>query len=307
MSASTEAPIIPIHSTTEPPVVITPDSNIFTSRAGRFDQLATDHAIGDWLRFLGQLSQAQHTCLQKVPPLPVHDETLQTRAREFRMPVLPAQSWPRDPAWRAILQCLCEDLAPAAPDRLRPILDTLPSRPATEIEALADRILRTELYGPDAAVLPIVGAALQVYWTHMAMELGPAEIPAIDAPGVCPCCGFLPVASVIKTVGETTNLRYLHCALCNTEWNLVRVKCAACDHTESISYHQLEGEGVKQPGSVKAETCDSCKSYLKIMYTEKVSADPVADDLATLALDILVDEAGYTRAGPNLLFVPGEG
>jgi FdhE protein len=56
---------------------------------------------------------------------------------------------------------------------------------------------------------------------------------------------------------------------------------------------------------VRAETCDSCKSYLKIVYHEKGGFDPVADDLATLALDILVDEAGYSRAGPNLLFVPG--
>jgi len=31
--------------------------------------------------------------------------------------------------------------------------------------------------------------------------------------------------------------------------------------------------------------------------------DPVADDLATLALDMLVDEAGYARSGPNLLLI----
>ena len=30
-----------------------------------------------------------------------------------------------------------------------------------------------------------------------------------------------------------------------------------------------------------------------------------ADDLATLTLDMLVDEAGYVRSGPNLLFAPG--
>ena len=57
---------------------------------------------------------------------------------------------------------------------------------------------------------------------------------------------------------------------------------------------------------MRAETCDDCHSYLKIVYQEKApDADPVADDLATLALDILVDETGYTRAGPNLLLVPG--
>jgi len=35
--------------------------------------------------------------------------------------------------------------------------------------------------------------------------------------------------------------------------------------------------------------------------------DPVADDLASLALDVLVDEQGFARSGPNLLFHPGSG
>ena len=44
--------------------------------------------------------------------------------------------------------------------------------------------------------------------------------------------------------------------------------------------------------------------YLKIVYQEKdPNVDPVADDLATLALDMLVDEAGYERSGPNLLLI----
>jgi FdhE protein len=108
-------------------------------------------------------------------------------------------------------------------------------------------------------------------------------------------------------VGETANLRYLHCALCNTEWNYVRVKCATCDATAGISYRLLENADGTQAEAVRAETCDSCKSYLKIVYREKGGVDAVADDLATLALDILVDEAGYARAGPNLLLVPGAG
>ena len=40
----------------------------------------------------------------------------------------------------------------------------------------------------------------------------------------------------------------------------------------------------------------------KIAYQDKdPRVDPVADDLATLALDLLVDEAGFGRSGPNLL------
>jgi FdhE protein len=55
---------------------------------------------------------------------------------------------------------------------------------------------------------------------------------------------------------------------------------------------------------MRAETCDVCHSYLKIAYQEKdPHVDPVADDLATLSLDILADESGYARSGPNLLLV----
>lgn len=310
MSTSTEFSI-PVRSSSEPPAILIPPADIFATRARRFDNLANGHPLGDWLGFLGHITQAQHTCLQKMPPLPPVDNAVLAQAHTHAMPPLPAQSWSRDPVWRAVLQCLCEDLAATTPDALRPALTALPARPAVEIEALADRVLHTELYGPDAAVLPIVAAALQVYWTRMARDLDNAGIPALDIPGVCPCCGFLPVASIVKSVGEgdstVANLRYLHCALCNTEWNLVRVKCAACDANESISYRQLEGEGIRQPEAVKAETCDSCKSYLKIVYTDKGGSDPIADDLATLALDILVDAAGYSRAGPNLFYVPGNG
>ena len=65
---------------------------------------------------------------------------------------------------------------------------------------------------------------------------------------------------------------------------------------------QIEGGN----GAVRAETCGSCKSYLKIAYQDKdPRVDPVADDLATLALDLLVDEAGFGRSGPNLLLFGG--
>jgi len=33
----------------------------------------------------------------------------------------------------------------------------------------------------------------------------------------------------------------------------------------------------------------------------------MADDMATLSLDMLMDEAGMARCGPNLFFHPGVG
>ena len=306
MSATSQAPIIPIKSSSEPPHVIAPDAtNLFSRRAQRFEQLAEGHSLGDWLRFLGAISRAQHQALQAMPALDLPDAAQMGVARDHRMPPLPAQSWPRPAAWRDSLSAITAAVSTIAPDAARKDLARLATYDAGQIEALADRVLHTELYGEDAALLPYVAAALQVLWTAGASRLGVAEIGALDVPGVCPCCGFLPVASVIRTVGEVSNLRYLHCALCNTEWNLVRLKCSTCDVTDGVTYKALQDESGKENDSIRAETCESCKSYLKIAYAEKAAVDPVADDLATLALDILVDEAGYSRSGPNLLLVPG--
>ena len=92
---------------------------------------------------------------------------------------------------------------------------------------------------------------------------------------------------------------------------MVRVTCSSCESTQGVAYYSLTGsEGKTLPSRkiafARAETCDACRSYLKIFSREKEPLmDATADDLATLALDMLVDEAGYFRSGPNLLFSPG--
>ena len=154
---------------------------------------------------------------------------------------------------------------------------------------------------PSAALLPFVGAALQVVWSAQAARLDPTSLGHVEDGAFCPCCGSLPVASIVRSTADTTqvnNLRYLHCSLCNTEWNVPRAVCTACATDRGISYREIDGSS----GAVRAECCDTCHSYLKLVVQEKdPGVDPVADDLATLALDLLVDEAGYERSGPNLL------
>ena len=105
-------------------------------------------------------------------------------------------------------------------------------------------------------------------------------------------------------VDDVPGLRYLHCSLCNTQWNLTRVKCSVCDGPENaVSYRHIDGS----EELVQAEVCETCKCYLKIVRRDRnATVDAVADDQATLALDILVDASGYSRSGPNLLLVPGE-
>jgi FdhE protein len=82
------------------------------------------------------------------------------------------------------------------------------------------------------------------------------------------------------------------------EWHLVRVTCSHCESTKSVAYHAIE-DG---PEGIKAESCDNCHTYRKIFYQEKqLGLDPVADDLASLALDVLMGEEGYSRASGNPL------
>lgn len=284
------------------PILILPDpSRIFLERSRRFAALAKGHSLGDWLSFLGRLTRVQHELLQGYPPLPLPDEAALVSAGKRGVPPIAEPFWPRDPSWRLALGALAKELAPHAPPLARDTLERIQTLDMATLETLADRVLRADLEGRDADVLPFVAAALQVHWTALAAGLDRTRIAPPDKPGVCHCCGFLSVAGIVRTGGDIAGLRYLHCALCNTEWHLVRVTCAACRDGNRIAYSFIEGSD----GTVRAETCDACRSYLKIVYREKSpQADPVADDLATLALDLLAEEAGYDRTGPNLLFAP---
>jgi FdhE protein len=154
---------------------------------------------------------------------------------------------------------------------------------------------------------PFVMAALQVCWVDVASRFAAADVQPLDIPGICPICGSLPVASIIRTEQPYQGYRFLHCALCATEWHMVRVMCTQCQATKDIGYHSIdgvagEGHGLPEAAAVRAESCDTCHSYRKILYREKDSnVDPVADDLASVTLDLLMAEAGYHRSSGNPL------
>jgi FdhE protein len=77
---------------------------------------------------------------------------------------------------------------------------------------------------------------------------------------------------------------------------VVRIKCVLCGSTKGISYQEREGAA----GAIKAETCEECRSYVKILRQHRNPAlDPVADDVASLGLDLLLREKGYRRGAIN--------
>jgi FdhE protein len=104
------------------------------------------------------------------------------------------------------------------------------------------------------------------------------------------------VAGVISPGGTKFGHRHLHCSLCATAWRYVRVRCVHCGSTDKISFRQLAGTSY-----LRAECCESCHGYSKVFYVEKARpVEPLADDLASLGLDVLVGEEGFARV-PNPL------
>ncbi len=290
-----------------PKVVLPAGAQVYAERATRLDQLARNHPLGAYLGLIARVcrAQAETFAARKAPELA---EASRAASRAYGMPPLAAQSHERDPQWRDDLADIAAKLRQQAGDELRATLDALPFEDSTALEALAERVLTGNALDQDAAMVPLVGAALQIYFARRAAALGVADVGNCDVATVCPVCATRPVGSVVRLGGTQANLRYLVCALCGTEWNMVRVKCTSCEEDKGVHYLTIEQGRRVADAPVRAEACDECKSYLKIFYQEKdPMLDPMADDLATLSLDVLVDEQGYQRSGPNFLLHPGSG
>ncbi|MGZ8253723.1 MAG: formate dehydrogenase accessory protein FdhE [Burkholderiaceae bacterium] len=290
-----------------PRVVLPVRPDVFSVRADRFDSLASQHPLAAYLRLMAEVARAQQAVLAARRPGHVAEAALAT-SRDYGMPPLSAQAHERPTVWRDDLKDLVQHVRTRSANGVAATLEQLLALDVPALESLADRVLAGTALDDDAALVPFVGAALQVYFTRLAASLDVAAVDHCDVPGICPVCASRPVASIVRIGGQQANLRYLVCSLCATEWNLARIKCTSCDTDKGLQYLTLtRGEDEKATESpTRAEACDECKSYLKIFYQEKnPQVEPTADDLATLALDVLVDEQGYGRSGPNLLFHPG--
>ncbi len=295
-----------------PNVVLPNDPQLFANRARRFDQLARNSPLGPLLAALAHVARAQQKAYEANPAVAISDDALEA-SREHGMPALSYQS-DRDPAWLKDLVALADELSACGEAVLQDAAAKLKALDDTAREAIADAVFGGGIAGDDAethALLsPLVGAALQVFWTRQAASMKTGDVGLIGTSTVCPCCGSRPTASVIEVAPNQSSLRYLHCSLCSTQWHMVRVTCTACESTKDVAYYSLNGKDADGPSTkiafARAEACDACHSYLKVFSREKEPMmDVLADDLATLTLDMLVDEAGYLRSGPNLLFSPG--
>lgn len=277
--------------------------HLFSRRAERLRELAgkdaIGHAIGDYLRLMATVVDAQQAALGRFEAkLP--SATQLTHARGHGMPPVNATDWTREKHWRDGLMQLCSSVAqlPDLPGTVHAVCERLMHLQPELIESEADALLSVGSAPVDVASAPLLMAALQVYWVDLASRLGSDNAAALEVTTVCPMCGTLPVASIVRTDSGSDGYRYLHCSLCATEWHMVRVTCSHCQGTKGLDYRSIEGG----PEAIRAECCGGCRTYRKVLYQEHDrSVEPVADDLASLALDLLVSETGYHRASGNPL------
>ena len=286
------------------PLICLPDrGKLFAKRAARLRQLAAGHVMGDYLAFVAALAEAQQRLVATLPSLALPGPKQLDQCREHGMPPLNAQTHPRDRRWCDGLRGMLQQLAEETAGRVREVVLGLEGEGDEIFEVQADKLLTGTTLGLDRARAPFIGAALQAYWVQMVSALGADAFKTIDAVIVCPACGSPPLASIVRWNAREPGHRYLHCSLCLTEWHMVRVKCASCESVAGIHYESIKG-GSK---AVLAESCDECGSYLKIFHTEQdPQIEPTADDLASVALDLLMADSGKLRSGQNLMLIPGE-
>lgn len=287
-----------------PDPIILPDATTrFARTATRLEALAVGHPMATWLHFMAQLSRAQQVAANALGHLAGPTQAAVDLAVAARMPPLAADGHERDIAWHDGLAGLLDTLdvdATTAP--AREVIAALRARAPAWVEALADGFLQSGVDVEDAGAALYVAAALQVYFTRLAADLSVASLRLLPERGLCPCCGSTPVAGVVTASGQTPGTRYLHCSLCATAWNHVRAMCVTCGQGRGLSLKGIEAGS----DAVKAETCDDCHTYAKMLYqAQDTQVDPFADDLASLGLDLLVAEAGWARHAPNPLLLIG--
>jgi FdhE protein len=286
---------IPIGEIAAPPFVRLPDPlALFATRSLRFRTLAEGHQLAPYLLFLAALSECQHRIQRDLPEpdLPADD----ARAREHAMPPLDRSRFTADAALDATLDRL---LALAAtidmPDNARAAIERACGADAAARDGMVRAVLADAIPVETLADHVYVAAALQLHFARLAARLDPAALVPIGD-GVCPACGGAPVASAVVGWKGASGARFCTCSLCATQWHVVRIKCVLCESTKGIAYQELDGG----PDTVKAETCENCHGYVKLLQQQKnPSLDVVADDVATLGLDLLLRENGYRRGAVN--------
>ena len=289
-------------SYTAPPLLFSNPKNLYQRRAARLRELAQDHPLADYLLFAAAIADAQLALLETIP-IPQDPRLQALSGEQLANKPLDVKNWQRDPIWRKLLTALLEKLKPSANDQILTTIEWLEKAADSELEELADNILAQEFATISSDKAVFVWAALSLYWLQLVQQIPHnAKQESTENLHCCPVCNTAPTASLVH-FGSQQGLRYLHCALCESEWNMVRSQCSNCGQNKELDYWSIDD----YMAAIRSESCGSCKSYLKIMFQEKEpKVEVIADDLASLFLDMEMEEKGFMKSGLNPFIFPAE-
>lgn len=290
-----------IGEVSEPDFVRLPDPAIlFARRAERLAVLAAGNPLGPYLTFLSGIAAVQHRAQAELPRPTLPPEAQLSARLAGKMPPLAREDVLDGDGFAGLLQWVAEHAAPeGAPEAAEQARTRLLAMPWAERLLLADAIFDGGYPAEYLGEGLYVAAALQVHLARLAAQLDAARLRPVGD-GVCPACGNMPVASAIVGWASASRSRFCLCALCGTHWNYVRIKCTACGSTAGIAYFLIE----EQSKDVAAETCAACQGYIKHFHQHRnTQIEPLADDIASFGLDVLVQEKNFRRTTINPFMV----
>jgi FdhE protein len=280
-----------------PPFVRLPDPRkLFEARRARLEFLARTAELAPYLQFIAGLAAAQNGIQDGLPEPELPRPDALDLAQRFSMPPFDRNRVEMDDILSETLNRLFDAVAPLAkPIEAQTALERVKAATPEHLSDIAQGVLTCSIPADAIAEHAYVAAGLQVHFARLAAKLDSNRLARVGD-GACPCCGSPPTSSLVVGWMGAEGTRYCSCSLCGTLWNVVRVKCVLCSSAKDIGYQEIEGG----PGAIKAECCDNCHGYVKILYQQKEAAlDPVADDIASLGLDLLLRERDYRRGGFN--------
>lgn len=119
--------------------------------------------------------------------------------------------------------------------------------------------------------------------------------------GRCPICYSPPGMALIgRMTEEGAEQRYMSCCFCGYQWLFDRFACPGCGNDKPEKFGFFVGESGCDQGT-RAVSCEECKTYIKTLFitcreNSKTLRDLDIDieDVATIPLDIIADQRGYT-------------
>lgn len=284
-----------------PPFVKLPDINmLFEERSKRFGELAPTSPVKEYIDFLVNFTEAQQFICNRFSDsdLPVFD---QEKASNFSMPPLDRQTIIAQPIFEEIIKEFLNELSRRKLTEASLIALEEARANRSSWQDWATNVIRQTLPQESLAQHIYITGALQIIMALASSKLEEKKLKPLDG-NLCPACGGTHSSTIVVGWPSSEGIRFCSCLYCGTLWRYVRIKCTFCESTGGITFREIDGG----PGTILAETCQSCHRYCKQMDHQKDSHfDVFSDDIGSLALDLLMQEDGSFKRGAFNPFLIG--